>query len=243
MNKYIRPLWILYLLLIYLPLGIPATVLCAVTTVAGCRFGDDHFWGYYPGRIWSRFLCMLTFSKVTIEGLENLEPGKSYVFAANHASPYDIFLIYGNIDRPFKWMMKEELRRMPVIGWACEGAGFIFVQRGAGKKTYQSIIEAKKKLCNGMSLVIFPEGTRSIDGEVAKFKRGGFEIAKSLELPIAPVSLSGTFQVMPKNAAYPVPHHMTIRFHKPVEDSIPEDHNELIQYMENIRKTIREGKI
>lgn len=103
-------LYRLYQLFIFLPIFIVITILCAVVTVVGCRFGNGHFWGYYPGKYWSRLICYLLLLPIHVEGRENLDPKQSYVFVSNHQA-FDIFLIYGFLNRNFKWMMKKSLRR------------------------------------------------------------------------------------------------------------------------------------
>ena len=97
----------IYQLLIVLPLGILATILTALATSIGCMVGSAHFWGYYPAMLWSRFICRLLFLPIHVTGREHLQSGQSYVFVANHQGPFDIFLVYGFLNRNFKWMMKK----------------------------------------------------------------------------------------------------------------------------------------
>jgi 1-acyl-sn-glycerol-3-phosphate acyltransferase len=139
MNPILKIFWLIYLIFIALPLGILFTFLTAIFTLIGCTIGDHKKWGYYPGMIWSRLMCALIFSTVKVEGKENLEKGQSYVFAANHTSLYDIFIIYGFIGISFKWVMKEEIRKIPFVGAACKAAGFIFINRKAMKQALHSV--------------------------------------------------------------------------------------------------------
>lgn len=96
--------------------------------------GGAHFWGYYPGKIWSQLICYLLLIPVKINGREKLHKRTSYVFVPNHQGSFDIFLIYGFLGRNFKWMMKKSLRKIPFVGKACESAGHIFVDRSSPKK-------------------------------------------------------------------------------------------------------------
>ncbi|MDD6803822.1 MAG: lysophospholipid acyltransferase family protein, partial [Prevotellaceae bacterium] len=156
--KYIY--W-LYQLCIAVPVAIIATVLTAAVTGLGCSIGNGHVWGYYPGRWWSKVMTRIFLLTVTVEGRENLEKGHSYVFVANHQGMFDIFLIYGYLNRNFKWMMKRSLRKMPFIGMACEAAHHIFVDKRGPSKIRATYDKARATLREGMSLVVFPEGART----------------------------------------------------------------------------------
>ena len=98
--------------------------------------------------------------------------------------------------------MKAEIRRIPFVGTACKAAGHIFVERRKLKSSMGSLREIEKQLTNGVCTVIFPEGTRTLDGEVGRFKRGAFQIAMDLGLPVIPLSLNGCFEVMPKGQPF-----------------------------------------
>ena len=113
-------LYRIYQLFVAIPLIVLATVLTALVTIVGCFIGNGHFWGYYPGKCWSWFIIRILFLPIKVEGRENLQPGQSYVFAANHQGAFDIFMIYGFLGRNFKWMMKQSLRKIPLVGKACE---------------------------------------------------------------------------------------------------------------------------
>lgn len=192
-------LYCTYQLLIALPIGLTATFITAITTIVGCTIGSSRFWGYYPGKLWSWFLVRLFLLPVTVEGRENLEEGQSYVFCPNHQGAIDIFLVYGFLRRNFKWVMKKSLRNIPFVGKACESAGFIFIDKSGPAKIKESMEKAEKILHGGMSIVIFPEGSRSHDGHLAPYKRGAFMIADELQLPVVPVTINGTFKAMPRH--------------------------------------------
>ena len=136
----------LYQLCVVLPLFLLASILTALVTVVGCLLGNGHFWGYYPGKCWSRFIVALLFLPVKVEGRENLRKGQSYVFVANHQGAFDIFLIYGFLNRNFKWMMKRSLRKVPFVGMACQYAHHIFVDRSGVSKIKATYDEARKGL-------------------------------------------------------------------------------------------------
>lgn len=191
-------LYRIYQLFVAIPLIVLATVLTALVTIVGCFLGNGHFWGYYPGKCWSWFIIRILFLPIKVEGREHLQRGQSYVFAANHQGAFDIFMIYGFLGRNFKWMMKQSLRKIPLVGKACEAAHHIFVDKRSAAKIKKSIDQARQTLHNGMSLVIFPEGARTFTGHMGVFRRGAFMLADELQLPIVPVTINGSFDVMPR---------------------------------------------
>ena len=100
-------LYKIYQFCIVLPLGLTLTVLTALVTSLGSLLASAHFWGYYPGKVWAWLMCRLLLLPIHVEGREKLDPKQSYVFVANHQGPMDIFLVYGFLNRNFKWMMKK----------------------------------------------------------------------------------------------------------------------------------------
>ncbi|MBR1682161.1 MAG: 1-acyl-sn-glycerol-3-phosphate acyltransferase [Bacteroidaceae bacterium] len=195
-------LYRLYQLLIS-PVLLVLTILTALATIIGCSLLDASWWSYYPGRLWSRAMVRLLLLPVHIEGREHMDAGQSYVIIPNHQGTFDIFLIYGFLNRPFKWMMKEELRKMPFIGKACDSAGFIFVdQKGGPRKMLETHKRARAVLQDGVSLVVFPEGARTWDGRLRRFKRGAFQLADELQLPLLPITINGSFEALPRTRGY-----------------------------------------
>ncbi len=205
----------LYQWLVFVPIMLVLTFLTAVTTFLGCVLGNHRVWGYYPGLIWSRLTCFFSLVRVEVRGSENLDKNTSYVFVANHQGAYDIFLIYGYLGHKFKWMMKASLRRIPFVGAACAAAGFIFVDR-TGKGVRDTLAAAKKILVDGMSLVVFPEGSRTPDGKIHRFKKGAFQIADDLSLPIVPMTIDGSYRVLPKGGWLLRPSKIVLTIHRPI---------------------------
>ncbi len=195
-------LYLLYQLLIS-PVLLLLTILTALATIVGCALLNASWWSYYPGKLWSQAIIRLLFLPIHVEGREHMDPHQSYVIIPNHQGAFDIFLIYGFLNRHFKWMLKAELRKMPFIGKACESAGFIFVdQKGGPKKMKETHDRARQVLQDGVSLVVFPEGARTWDGRMRKFKRGAFQLADELQLPLLPITINGSFEVLPRSKGY-----------------------------------------
>lgn len=211
-------LYRIYQIIIVLPLFLVASTLTALLTIFGSLLGGGRFWGYWPGHLWSRFTCVLLLLPVRVEGRENVEPGRSCVFVANHQSYFDIFLLYGYLNIPFRWMMKRELRNVPLAGLACEKGGHVFIDRKSPGRMRRSIEQARAVLHSGTSLIVFPEGTRTYTGAVGTFHKGAFLLADELGLPIVPITLNGPFQVLPRRPAlrFIRRHSMTLTIHPAV---------------------------
>ena len=212
-------LYRIYQLLIALPLIAIYTLITCLMVTIGCTLGNGHFWGYYPGKWWAQFIIRILLLPVKVEGRENLVKGQSYVFVANHQGAFDIFLIYGFLSRNFKWMMKRQLRQMPFVGKACESAHHIFVDKRGASKIRETYDRARQTLQGGMSLVVFPEGARSFTGHMGVFKRGAFMLADDIELPVVPLTINGSFDIMPRtrDMKWVVWHPLRLTIHKPIQ--------------------------
>ena len=205
----------LYQWIIVMPIMVVITIMTSLITIIGCFLGNHRVWGYYPGLIWSRLFCLISLVRIEVRGREKLDRSTSYVFVANHQGAYDIFLIYGYLGHKFKWMMKSSLRRIPFVGAACAAAGFIFVDR-SGKGLRETLAAAEKILTGGMSLVVFPEGSRTPDGKIHRFKKGAYQIADDLSLPVVPLTIDGSYRVLSKNSKLIRPGKIVLTVHDPI---------------------------
>ena len=208
----------IYQLFIALPVIAAGTLVTAVTVIVGCALGNGHFWGYWPGKWWSRLIVRMLLLPVTVEGRENLQPGRSYVFVSNHQGAFDIFLIYGYLNRNFKWMMKWQLRNIPFVGKACEASHQIFVDKRGPARIRKTYDKARETLRGGMSVVVFPEGARTFTGHMGVFKRGAFMLADDLQLDVVPLTINGSFNVMPRtrDMKWVLWHPLRLTIHPPV---------------------------
>lgn len=204
--------WLVFFPLLFINTLFFGVMAFVISTLVNQRVGS-----YIGGVIWSRVNSFLTPMLVSVNGKENIDPKQSYVVVSNHQSVYDIFLIYGWLGIDIKWMMKKELRKIPGVGFGSEKVGHIFIDRSNSKKALESINEAKKKLVNGTSVVIFPEGTRSQTGELGPFKRGAFKIAYDLNLPILPITVVNTKNIMPANSINILPGRVKMVIHEPIQ--------------------------
>ncbi len=194
--------------------------------------------GFYAGVVWARSLNWATWVRVRVAGRELVQPRQSYVIMSNHQGAYDILALYGFLNLQFRWVMKQELRRVPFLGWGCAAIGHIFVDRGNSSRAIASLETAKRRLAGGVSVLFFPEGTRSDDGRLLPFKKGGFAMARQLNLPILPVSIAGSWRILPKACLFPRPGTVRVRFHAPID---PHDFPETEELIGRVRAAIESG--
>ena len=238
MKKILLPFYWLWQYLVAWPLLLVLTAFTAIFTICTVHWRNAEF-VHKVQQFWSRAFFWLFFLPVSVDGIEHIEPKQSYVFVSNHQSMFDVWLIYGWLPVVFKWLMKAELRKVPFIGSGCKAAGHIFIDRRNAKAALESIKNVEKQLVNGVCTVIFPEGTRSLDGEVGRFKRGAFQIAWDLGLPVVPLSLSGCFEVLPKGKPFVRRHPVHMHIGKPIDLKQFADSNEAV---EAVRAAVMAGK-
>jgi 1-acyl-sn-glycerol-3-phosphate acyltransferase len=169
------------------------------------------------GVVWARFNSFITPMSVTVSGTENIDPACSYVVVGNHQSQYDIFVVYGWLPIDFRWVMKSELRKVPILGYYCYKAGHIFIDRSNSKSAIGTINAAKDRIKDGTSVFFFPEGTRSGTGGLIEFKKGAFKFAIDMGLPVLPVTIIGTRDILPDRSIDLVPGNAKLVIHKPIE--------------------------
>lgn len=235
----IRILYLVYLWLFFAPVFLVLTILTALTVIVGCLLGGEKFFSYYPGIIWSRLTCYLALCPVKVKGRENIKRNRSYVFVSNHQGAFDIFLIYGFLGVPIKWVMKAGIGKIPFVGAACRAAGFIFVDNSTPKAAARSVVEAERCLKNGASVVVFPEGSRTYDGKMIRFKKGAYQMAFDQHLPIVPITLNGPFDVLPIGSLNVHRHKMEMVIHPaiPTEGMNP-SHKEMQQFADHTQEII-----
>ena len=226
-----------YKWLFILPLLVVTTFICGILAMMTSLLFSPRVGGIF-GVIWARVNSFFTPMTVHVVGAENIEPGVSYVVTANHQSMYDIYVLYGWLGVDFKWVMKKELEMVPVLGAACKALGHIYIDRSDSKSAVETIKAAKSKVINGTSVLFFPEGTRSGDGKIRPFKKGAFKMALDLGIPILPVTINGTKNILPKGGMDLMPGSATMIIHKPISVKGYREEN-LNELMEKTRIIIR----
>lgn len=213
----LRILYQPYKWLIFAPYLAVSTLFFGSLTVVLAVVTNPRITSFICGTVWSRLNGYLTPIRVRVTGRGNIDPTQSYVIVANHQSQYDIFVLYGWLGIDFKWVMKQELRKVPGIGIGCEKVGHIFIDRSNHEKAVASLRAAKEKIVNGTSVIFFPEGTRSRDGSLGVFKKGAFKMAVDLRLPILPITIVGTRDILPTDTVDLFPGCARMIIHKPID--------------------------
>ncbi len=214
-------------LLVFFPLVVLTTAFWGAVTVLIALVSRRA--AFHTGEIWAACLTWASFVRVRVRGREQAPRGSSYVIVCNHQGFYDILALYGFLRRQFRWVMKAELRRIPFLGWGCAAIGHIFVDRRDPQQAIASLEAAKPQLEGGVSVLFFPEGTRSRDGRLLPFKKGAFVMARQLGLPILPVTLVGSAGVLPRGRLFPRPGTIEIHFHPPIDPASAPNAEQLAQ--------------
>jgi len=190
-------------------------------------------------RLWGKSILVVSRIKVSVKGLSNIDPSRPYIYMPNHQSNFDIPVLLGHLTVQFRWLAKKELFKIPIFGRAMRKAGYISIDRYHRDSAFESLKVAANKIKSGVSVLIFPEGTRSWDGNIRPFKKGGFVMAIDSGVPIVPVVITGTRAIMPKGKFRVYAGHVSMVIHKPIATSTyTRETKEAL--MESVRRVICE---
>jgi len=222
--------------IILIPLGILITALTSMYCVFSFRFlpeGDRSV--HRIAGWWGRTILRLAKIDVKVIGAENIINGPQ-IFMANHQSWFDIFIVLGFVDSQFRWIAKKELFKYPFFGKAMLRSGYIPIDRKHFVSAMKSINEAATKVREGTSVMTFPEGTRSRNGEIQPFKKGVFHLALKSGVPIVPISIIGTGEIMAKSSWRVNPGSVTLIIDKPIQvtDHTPENMEDLMDFVRGV---------
>ena len=198
------------------------TIVLGSVSLVSTLFDPTGDFGHRCARAWSWLILKTSGVRVRVEGLGRLDPSCCYVFAANHQSIYDIPIVFASLPFQLRIIAKESLGAIPFMGWHLRRAGHLLVNRS---NPGAAVVRKMARLvAEGHSLIVFPEGTRSLDGAVGRFKGGPFMIAQQSALPVVPITISGSCHVMRKGQLTVHPGDVTITIHDRIETaSIPRD--------------------
>jgi 1-acyl-sn-glycerol-3-phosphate acyltransferase len=187
---------------------------------------------------WGWLILKANGVRVQVLGVEHLDPDRPCIYICNHQGSFDIFALLAYLPVQFRWLAKAELFRIPILGWAMRTAGYISLDRSAKRSAYQSMEIAARKIREGVSVVIFPEGSRSFDGVLQPFMNGGFTLAIKAGVPICAVAIDGTWAIMPRTTLRIKKGEVRLVIERPIETKgfTMKDRRQL---MEDIREWIR----
>ncbi|MFO7568688.1 MAG: lysophospholipid acyltransferase family protein [Smithellaceae bacterium] len=198
-------------------LGVAITAFFSFWAVVFSFFSNAENNVHRVANLWSRVLLALCATKVEVIGKENILYGKPQIFMANHQSDFDILITLAYVTCQFRWIAKKELFAIPVFGQAMKSAGYIEIDRQNHEKALQSLDLAALRIREGKSVMTFPEGTRSRDGEIKAFKQGTFHLAIASGVPIVPISIIGSGEIMPKRSLKVKPGRIKLVIDKPID--------------------------
>ncbi|TFG43892.1 MAG: 1-acyl-sn-glycerol-3-phosphate acyltransferase [Syntrophobacterales bacterium] len=211
--------------------------LLAIATSLVTRSGNSV---HRVGRMWSRSILAASGIQVAVSGMERIDPARPYIFMSNHQSNFDIPVLLAHLPVQFRWLAKAELFKIPVFGRAMRGAGYISIDRADREAAFKSLGEASEAIRKGVAIMIFPEGTRSLDGTLKPFKKGGFVLAVDAGVPIVPVAIRGTHAIMAKRTWIIRPRDVAVEVGEPIDTSdCTRATKEAL--MERVRAAIRHG--
>ena len=168
-------------------------------------------------RLWCRMVALTIFARITVHGTEHVQPGRPYVYVANHSSLIDTPALFAYLPHQFKIMAKRGLFYVPFMGWHLWTSGNFPVDRGDARKTAKSLRRVIDGVKGGKSLAGFREGTRTPDGRLQDFKPGLFKIALKAGVPVVPVAIRGTFALLPKTTLAPRPGRVDVYIGEPID--------------------------
>jgi 1-acyl-sn-glycerol-3-phosphate acyltransferase len=192
------------------------TAVVGVACLGACAVDETGVWAHHIGRFWSRLNLRLMGAELQVRGREHVDPAGTYVLMVNHQSHLDTWVVVAALPMQLRYVMKQELRRVPLFGVACARMGHIYVERGNSASAWASLAEAARRIAAGASVVFYPEGTRSRDGRLGPFKTGGFRLALQAGVPILPITVRGTRDMFPPGTWRFSPGRAVVTIHEPI---------------------------
>jgi 1-acyl-sn-glycerol-3-phosphate acyltransferase len=216
------------------------TVVMATLSLLLWPFDRSGAMQHWCARWWCRLVALSIFARLQVHGTENLRRDQNYIYMANHSSLIDTPALFAYLPYQFKIMAKKELFYIPFMGWHLWTSGNFAVDRSDGRKTAKSLRRVIEGIKSGKSLAVFPEGTRTPDGHLQEFKTGAFKIALRAGVPIVPVTIRGTFKLLPKTTLAPRPGKVDVIIGKPIATS---EYNEkrLHELIARVRAAIQDN--
>jgi 1-acyl-sn-glycerol-3-phosphate acyltransferase len=190
-------------------------------------------------RIWAKLNLMIGGFDVDLEGIEHVDSSRAYVIISNHQALFDIIMLLGLLPLQFRFVSKKDIFRVPFLGWAMRFARYIELDRTRLREAMIILARSSSLFKEGTSIMVFPEGTRSVDGRIRPFRKGPFQLALNSQVPILPVTILGTKRAITQNSLHIVPCPVKMVVSKPIEIS-GYGSKEVKRLMEDARSIIKE---
>ena len=208
--------------------AILATIVLFIPITLAATFSSTGNLAFNLSKLWAWTLLIATRVRTRIVGKEKIKKGQTYIIISNHQSQFDILALVTRLGIQFRWIIKKELLKIPLFGYALLASRNIFIDRSNTKESIESINRGMKRLPKGTSIMVFAEGTRSPDGKIHPFKKGGFVLAIDYGLPILPITINGSRKVLPKGSVVFTPGEIEVIVGDPIDtrgytrESLPE---------------------
>lgn len=226
---------------LFLLLFIPWTFFISFSAMISTFFDRSGRLYHCHARVWSRISFRLAGIRLEVTGAEKVPVDTPVIFMSNHQGYFDILALFLALPQRFSWIAKEELFKIPVFGHSMARAGYVPLNRkGDGRRALKSMEAAAAIIRNGQSVAIFPEGSRTFDGELLPFKKGGFLLAGKAGVPIVPVTINGSMRVNPKTRLELHPGIIRVRIADPIPTEGVDLHGRN-RLLEDVRQAIDEG--
>ena len=180
--------------------GAVVCMVFATLTLITLPFNRNGIVFHAVARGWARVLLFICGVEVHVTGLDKLDPSKNYVYVSNHASLFDIPAVIAGVPDQIRILYKRELERIPLFGWGLKWGSYIGIDRGKGPEAVRSLEQAAERIRKGASVLVFAEGTRTTDGRLQPFKRGAFNLAVKAGVPVVPLTVNGSYHILPKRS-------------------------------------------
>jgi 1-acyl-sn-glycerol-3-phosphate acyltransferase len=194
-------------------------------------------------RFWARAVLLTCGVKVRVHGLDHLKRGSNYVYVSNHASMLDIPVIVAGIPDQIRIIYKKELEVIPFFGWGLKWGSYIGIDRGRGSDAMKSLDEAIGKIARGASVLLYAEGTRTLDGKLQPFKRGAFNLAVKAGVPVVPLTVNGSYHLLPKHSMRVEPGTVDLVLEIPIEVAQQTGKEAELKLMEQVHAAIEKHYI
>jgi 1-acyl-sn-glycerol-3-phosphate acyltransferase len=220
-----------------------ASLLFAITAIMTIPISPSGRLFHANSRAWARVVLFLGGIRVQVSGLEKLDLSHNSIYVANHASFFDIPSIVAGIPDQIRIVYKKELERIPVFGWGLKWGSYIGIDRRSGADALESLEEAAEKIRRGASVLLYAEGTRTLDGKLQPFKRGAFHLAVKAGVPVVPLTINGSFNILRKHSIAVHPGTVELVLEPPIKLQGNNEKDTELKLMKEVHAAIRKNYI